>query len=80
MYFTMPKHLAMLHKYSKDVLFKDEFFEDRECKNLGTEIRAVKPVLRFTNGEVDLRYNVGTRTNGVDQARWPSDLMTEVVK
>ncbi|KAF1350250.1 hypothetical protein BDV97DRAFT_369712 [Delphinella strobiligena] len=53
-YFTMPKHLAMVYKYSKDVLFKDEFFEDRECKNLGTEIRAVKPVLSFTNGEVDL--------------------------
>jgi hypothetical protein len=61
-------------------LFSDEFFEDRESKALGVEIRVVKPVLRFPGGNVRLGYNVGTRGNGVDCARWPRDLLTEVIR
>jgi hypothetical protein len=60
-------------------MFKDEFFEDRESKNRGVKIRTVKPVINFPEGEVQLGYNVGTRTNGVDEPRWPEDLSVEVV-
>jgi hypothetical protein len=35
--------------------------------------------LRFPDGEVDLKYNVGTRSNRVDKAHWPDDLMAEVI-
>lgn len=79
MNYTMPRLLKMMNENSRDVLFRDEFFEDRKAKNLGIEIKTVKPVLAFPQGEVELRYNVGTRSNGIDAPRWPEDLMTEVV-
>lgn len=79
MLYTIPRHLAMIHKNSKDVLLRDEFFENRSCKNLGINIRTPRPILSFPNGEVKPGYNVGTRTNGVDQPRWPADLMSETV-
>jgi hypothetical protein len=79
MLYSIPKMLEMLAKNSKSPIRKEEFFEDRDVKNLGTTIRTVKPILKFPNGEVELGFNVGTRGNGVDQARWPEDLSTEVV-
>lgn len=39
-----------------------------------------KPILQFPPDTVSLRYNVGTRGNGFDEARWPADLLIEVVK
>jgi hypothetical protein len=79
MLYTLPTMIRMLREKSKDVLFKDEFFEDREAKNRGITVRTVKPILRFTNDEVELGYQVGTRPNGIDKAVWPEDLLTEVV-
>ena len=69
----------MLKKDPNQVMFKDEFFEDRESKNRGVKIRTAKPMIKFPEGEVQLGYNVGTRTNGVDEPRWPEDLSVEVV-
>jgi hypothetical protein len=43
-------------------------------------VRCVKPVLQFPGGKVQLRFQVGTRTNGVDAARWPEDLLVEKVE
>jgi hypothetical protein len=60
-------------------LFDPSFFEDRESKAIGVVVRTVKPIIRFKDGEVELRYNVGTRGNGKDAPRWPEDLMVEVV-
>jgi hypothetical protein len=42
----------MLKKDPNQVMFKDEFFEDRESKNRGVKIRTVKPVIKFPEGEV----------------------------
>lgn len=75
---TLPVMLGKLHKFDKDTLFKDEFFEKRESKALGVEFIGVKPVAQFKD-DVQLKYNVGTRGNGVDKAYWPEDLTTEVV-
>jgi hypothetical protein len=61
------------------VLFQEDFFETRDCKPIGVKIKTVKPILRFPNKEVELKFNVGTRTNGVDKAYWPADLTTEIV-
>jgi len=47
---------------------------------LGTTMKMVAPVLTFPDEKVKLGYNVSTRGNGVDQPRWPEDLMTEIVK
>ncbi|KAG9948501.1 hypothetical protein KCU85_g4993, partial [Aureobasidium melanogenum] len=37
------------------------------------------PAIRFPSQEVELRYNVGTRTNGVDLPYWLKDLSVVVV-
>jgi hypothetical protein len=79
MHITLPNFLGMMMKNSRDILFKPEFFEKRRSEALGTDITAPKPVVHFPEGLVQLKYNVGTRGNGVDQARWPENLMTEVV-
>jgi hypothetical protein len=76
---SIPRMLRMLEERSADVLFKSEFFEEREARNKGITIRTVKPILRFTKHEVEPRYQVGTRPNGVDKPLWPKDLMTETV-
>ena len=54
------------------------FFEDRGCVNLGVTTRIVRGIVQFPDNEVELRYNVGTRTHGVDKPRWPRDLMVPV--
>jgi hypothetical protein len=72
--------MKMIAGNSKEAVLKPEFFEDRKSGALGVDVRTVKPILRFKGGEVELGYNVGTRGNGVDQPRWPEDLMTEVVR
>ncbi|KAK1238202.1 hypothetical protein MKX08_002781 [Trichoderma sp. CBMAI-0020] len=61
-------------------ILRPEFFEDRRSPSvLGEKMfRAVKGVADW-GGVVDLRYNVGTRGNGIDAARWPDDLTQEVV-
>jgi hypothetical protein len=79
MLYTIPRMMGLLYGKAKDVLFKDEFFENREAVNRGVTIRAVKPILTFPNKEVTLGFNVGTRPNGIDQPRWPEDLLVETV-
>jgi hypothetical protein len=79
MSYTIPKMLELVRTNSEETVFKKEFFEQREAKNLKTTFVAVKPVAQFPGGEVELRYNVGTRGNGVDQPRWPKDLSVQIV-
>ncbi|OCK85885.1 alpha-methylacyl-CoA racemase [Lepidopterella palustris CBS 459.81] len=79
MLYTIPRYLQMLHENSGSILFKPEFFEDRHSGAIGKTIRTIAPILKFPDGPVQLKYNVGTRTNGVDKAFWPKNLMTEVV-
>jgi hypothetical protein len=69
----------MLQKNSANVLFKPEFFEIRHSGAIGKDVRVVKPIVQYPDGKVELKYNVGTRGNGVDMPRWPEDLMSEVV-
>lgn len=86
MLYTLPRYLAMLQQNSSDVLFKPEFFEDRPCGYMGHAIRVPKPIAQYEvvqgvpeEQKVKPGFNVGTRTNGVDQPRWPADLMMEIV-
>lgn len=76
---TLPGCVAKLKETSGDVLFRQEFFEDRDCVNLGILIRTVKPIVQFPEGEVELQYNVGTRTNGVDAPHWPNNLFVPII-
>jgi hypothetical protein len=80
MNYMLPRFYAGLMKSgAAKVLSQDDFFGVRESKAVGIKIKCVKPILRFPGEEVELRYNVGTRSNGVDKAEWPGDLMTEIV-
>ncbi|KAF2494190.1 CoA-transferase family III [Lophium mytilinum] len=79
MTYTLPRYVQMLKTNSGSVLLRPEFFEDRKNGALGKPVRTVAPVLRFPDGPVQLRYNVGTRSNGLDKPYWPKDLMTEIV-
>jgi hypothetical protein len=79
MQWTLSRFLQMLKQNSGKVLFDADFFEKRRSGALGKDILTPKPIIRFPEGKVRLKYNVGTRGNGVDQPRWPENLMTEVV-
>ena len=79
MTYTLPRFVKMLQDNSKDVLFKPEFFEKRHSGAIGKNIICIKPVIAFPEGKVQLKYNVGTRSNGTDLPKWPENLMTEVV-
>ncbi|KAI8716390.1 hypothetical protein NCS52_00932600 [Fusarium sp. LHS14.1] len=61
-------------------LFRPEFFEERVSASVfgDKKFRCVKGVADW-HGAVKLGYNVGTRGNGVDEPRWPDDLMQEVI-
>ncbi|KAJ9618584.1 hypothetical protein H2204_013003 [Knufia peltigerae] len=58
---------------------EERFFQTIHSGALGVNIRCVAPVMTFPNGEIKLGFNVGARGNGLDQARWPMDLTSEVV-
>jgi hypothetical protein len=74
----MPKYLDMIIK--DKTLINPDFFEERISRALGNlKFRVVKPILQFPVDTVELCYNVGTRGNGTDAARWPEDLQTEIV-
>ncbi|KAI1907911.1 hypothetical protein LOZ12_005507 [Ophidiomyces ophidiicola] len=62
--------MTLLKEHSPD-LFDAKFFETRPCPNLGISIRTIKPVVQFDE-IVKLGFDIGTRSNGVDEARWPS--------
>jgi len=76
--YTIPAYLKMIRENSGSIVFNPKFFEHRETKAIDSTIIAVKPIIDF-GSEVKLGYNVGTRGNGKDAPKWPSDLMVEVV-
>ncbi len=78
MNYLLPRYIGMIAQNSK--LLQPSFFEDRESKAIDAVVRTVKPIIKFDNDQVELKYNVGTRGNGKDAPRWPEDLMTEVVR
>lgn len=71
--------MRLLHQHNTKTLFQPAFFEPRKADNLNTTFIQVKPIAQFRNDAVELKYNVGTRGNGVDQPIWPKDLTVEVV-
>lgn len=75
----LPRTLAMVMQNSGSKLFRPEFFTQYRVKPIDKDIRIVAPVLRYPNGEVKPGFDIGTRTNGVDQPVWPDDLGVEVV-
>lgn len=83
----LPQVMAAMFKNSAAKLFKPAYFTEAEAPlGEGGEpitMKIVRPVLKFTgNGgeKPELGFNVGTRGNGVDQPRWPEDLLISIVR
>ncbi|KAH7024757.1 CoA-transferase family III domain-containing protein [Microdochium trichocladiopsis] len=82
-----PKLMPIMHHADGAVLFKPQFFEQRKAaacgeggEGGGVTFVLPRPIADFTGGTVELKYDVGTRGNGVDAPVWPEDLNVEVVK
>lgn len=72
--------LKLLRQYDDDqILFNPSFFQQYRSEAVGVTITKVKPVAQFKDNVVELKYNVGTRGNGVDKPFWPDDLTVEIV-
>ncbi|MCJ1471141.1 hypothetical protein MMC07_009789 [Pseudocyphellaria aurata] len=76
---TVPAMLKLLHQYDEEVLFQPAFFGQYRSEAVGVSVIRVKPVAQFKDNVVELKYNVGTRGNGVDKPIWPDDLTVEIV-
>lgn len=79
MQYLFPMGVRLLRENTPHML-DDDFFELRDAKSMGCKIRCVKPVLHFPESQVKPCFQVSARTNGVDKAYWPSDLMVESVE
>ncbi|KAF1926295.1 CAIB/BAIF family enzyme [Didymella exigua CBS 183.55] len=79
MVYLLPRFLQMLKVNAGDVVLRPEFFETRYSGAIGKDVSCPKPIIQFPGGKVELKFNVGTRGNGVDQPKWPADLMTEII-
>lgn len=72
--------LKLLHQHDEKVLFNPSFFAQYRSEAIDVTIIKVKPVAQFKDNLVELKYNVGTRGNGVDKPIWPDDLTVENVR
>ncbi|KAE8395948.1 CoA-transferase family III domain-containing protein [Aspergillus alliaceus] len=79
MFTTIPLMMRSLVQNCGAQLFNPRFFEIRYSGAVDRSFKVLRPVLSFTGEKVIPRFNVGTRSNGQDAARWPEDLRTEVV-
>ncbi|PGH11602.1 hypothetical protein AJ80_07072 [Polytolypa hystricis UAMH7299] len=77
--YMLPQVAKAMYQHNAAALFQPSFFEIREAGEFGKFIRTIKPIAQFPNGEVELRFDIGTRGNGVDKAVWPTDLNTDIV-
>jgi hypothetical protein len=77
--YTLPRFMEMLKVNAGDVVLHPDFFERRYSGAIGKDVLCPKPIVQYPGGKVVLKYNIGTRGNGVDQPRWPEDLMVEIV-
>ncbi|KAF9057037.1 CoA-transferase family III domain-containing protein [Panaeolus papilionaceus] len=76
----VPPTVGLMKEKNGERLFNEEFFEVVQNGAIKKSVRKLKPVLRFVDGRVRLGHHIGFRGNGVDKARWPEDLTTEIVE
>lgn len=75
----LPATMQAVANSSGAKLFKPAHFTTYHARSIGKDIKIVAPVLRFPGGEVKPGFQIGTRTNGVDEPWWPDDLSVENV-
>lgn len=79
MQYLLPAMIKLLREHDSETLFNSNFFESRRAENIDCTFVLVRPVAQFAGSAVELGYNVGTRSNGVDQPVWPKDLRVQIV-
>ncbi len=77
--YTIPAMCKLLQQYDAKTIFNPAFFEKAESKIVGRTFVQPRPIAQWDGGKVELKYNVGTRGNGVDKPEWPKDLSVEQV-
>jgi len=80
MQYLLPAMMKLLYQHDAKTLFQPSFFESRHSEAVDRTFIVVKPIAQFKDGDVELKYQVGTRGNGIDMPVWPEDLKTEIVK
>ncbi|KAI1423107.1 CoA-transferase family III domain-containing protein [Xylaria sp. FL1777] len=78
MFHLLPGMMKLLAQHDSETLFNPDFFQPMESKNLGVTFIRPKPIAQFAS-DIELKYQVGTRGNGIDQPVWPKDLTVEIV-
>jgi CoA-transferase family III len=78
MQYLWPAGIKLMKTHAPHMLNPD-FFEDRPAKAMNCTVRCLKSVLQFPGKKVQLGFQVGARTNGVDMPKWPGNLLTEKV-
>ncbi|RAL16070.1 alpha methylacyl-CoA racemase [Aspergillus homomorphus CBS 101889] len=76
---TIPAVMNSLSTNCAPQLFQPRFFEVRYSAAVDRHFKSVRPILTFPGSEVTPKFNVGTRSNGHDAARWPDDLRQEII-
>jgi len=76
----LPAYMKMLATTGSATIMKPEFFVTTIPEYIKKPVKVVAPVLKFPNGEVTPGYDISTRTNGVDQPRWPDNLGDQFIK
>ncbi|KAJ7704299.1 hypothetical protein B0H17DRAFT_7523 [Mycena rosella] len=76
--------IQLLMKNAPGRVIRPNWLEDRQSDATGARVRTVKLIAEWDDNldgsqGVQPGFNVGTRGNGVDVARWPEDLLQEVV-
>ncbi|KAJ7176608.1 alpha-methylacyl-CoA racemase [Mycena filopes] len=76
--------LQLLMKNAPGRIIRPNWLEDRQSNAIGAKVRTVKPIAEWQANDdgsagVSPGFNVGTRGNGVDEARWPENLLEEIV-
>ena len=49
------RYMEMIAKNTK--LYQPSYFEDRESKAIGAIVRTIRPIIRFDNDQVQLKYS-----------------------
>lgn len=77
---TFPEMANLFYQYNEDVLLNPSFFEETRSDAVGSSFIIIKPMARFQDELVQLKYNFDCRGSGVDQPVCPENLIAEVIK
>jgi hypothetical protein len=62
-------------------IVRPNWLKDRQSNAINARVRMVKPIAEWKNssGGAQPGVNVGMRGNGVDLAKWPENLLEEII-